>query len=166
MFKSRVLSVQYQSTENSTRGKNSTCFPIQRLKSLLWCSILRKQVTVRFPFVRIKQPSSRLTLSALRQGQKKYCKTGGSNPIGCWTTDRHVGCNNRVNISFEKITTCVHIHTRGMKNCVYRGFAVASHTYNQYGVRNVRFTGRYVQLSYRILDMEERRWTSKGIYLG
>ncbi len=56
----------------------STRSPTQRLK-LFWCGILRKQVTVSFPFVRIKQPSRRLTLAALRQGQKI---TAGSAETG------------------------------------------------------------------------------------
>lgn len=59
-----------ESRGSGGRGKSST----SRLKLLLWCSILRKQVTVRFRFVRIKQPSGRLTLAVLRREQKKYCE--------------------------------------------------------------------------------------------
>ena len=48
---------------------------------LLWCSTQRKQVTVWFPLVCIKQPSRRLTLAADRE----------SNPIGSWPTDEARG---------------------------------------------------------------------------
>lgn len=113
-----VLIVQYWSTwpvycqsRKNKRGKNYTWFPAQRLKPLLRCSILRKQVTVCFPFVRIKQPSGRLTLAALRQGQKNTARAAepggedwGSNPIGSWTADGHVGCSKRVNILFDTYT--------------------------------------------------------------
>lgn len=64
----------YQSRGNGTGGKSTTRFCTQRLKLLLWCGILRKQVSVSFRFVRIKQPSSRLTLAALRQAQKKTAR--------------------------------------------------------------------------------------------
>lgn len=139
MFKSCVLSAQYQSTwlvycqsrENSTRGKNSTCFPTQRLKPLLWCSILRKQVTVCFPFVRIKQPSSRLTLAALRQGQKNTARLVAQIQLavgqlmGTWAATRGLIFHLRKPLP---VSTYMHIHVD--KNSVYRRFAVASHTSN------------------------------------
>lgn len=61
-------------------GESST----SRLKLLLWCGTLRKQVSVRFRFVRTEQPRGGLTLAALAtEGAEQPCDGAASaNPIG------------------------------------------------------------------------------------
>lgn len=70
-----------------------------QIKTRLWCSTLRKQVSVCFPSVCIKQLSSRLIPAALRQGQKSTARgadaeasaaDGGYNWLSGRLTGRHV----------------------------------------------------------------------------
>lgn len=84
--RSPALSTRLRQRRRQKAGGESST---SRLKLLLWCGTLRKQVSVRFRFVRTKQPRGRLTLAALATaGAEQRCNGAASaNPIGFWTAD-------------------------------------------------------------------------------